>query len=141
MNSQRLRQHPQGLHKSKPDGVPVLKDVSRHYLLSQTKKLPSIDICLQGKIYFFSNGVSLGIISTLKGMPQTQLQMPTQNKLSVISVDFLCHLAFFRHFIFCPTDLLLVYSGFLFCFDMSFLVVCFSFGVCFSCFFFYCFVF
>ena len=64
VNSQRLWQDARGLHRFKPDGVPVLRGKSGHELPSLTKKLSTISICLQRKKLVLFNSVSLGILTT-----------------------------------------------------------------------------
>lgn len=59
MNSQRVWQHTQGLHRSEPDGVPVQRWEGRLDLPSPSKKLTPISNHKQKKITF-SKEVSMG---------------------------------------------------------------------------------
>lgn len=52
MNSQRLWQHAQGLHRFKPEGVPALRRGHGHGFLLLTKQLSSIDTLIKVKISF-----------------------------------------------------------------------------------------
>lgn len=52
MNSQRLRQHAQGLQRSKSDGVPAMRKEAGHRLPSLTKNLSPTDNPCKGKVGF-----------------------------------------------------------------------------------------
>lgn len=74
----------QSLHSFRPKRDPVLRGVHGHGLLPLTKKLSVTDIHLaKEKLIFFSSGVSLDILTTLKSRPTSSRRWPKQNKVMV----------------------------------------------------------
>ena len=92
MNTQRLWQHAQGLHRFKADGDPVLRGESGHALPFITRKLPSIDNHLPRRHYFPTVESLTEYTSHTQGQPCTQQEMLKENELKDIFVDFFCPL-------------------------------------------------
>lgn len=93
MNTQRQWQHAQGLHSSKPGGIPVLRRESGHVLHCPTKKLLPVDNHLRRKKLIFSSGVS----AYKKAGPRPSRGRPTQNELGANFGGVLSHTALSRH--------------------------------------------
>jgi hypothetical protein len=64
-------EHTQNLNKFKPDEVPTLKRGSEHRKRSCLQLIPA----RKERQSIFSNGVSLGISTTLQGRPHAQEQL------------------------------------------------------------------
>lgn len=75
----RLWLHAQSLHRFKHDVVPVLRQGKGHGLQLLSKQLSPTGIYLQRKNLVFSNGASLGTLTTLKGNLMLSRRQPRQN--------------------------------------------------------------
>lgn len=81
MNSYGLRQHAEGLHRVKPDGVPALRGQVTQ-LPSLTKRLSPIDNCLRKKSWFSSIESHRVDKPHLRASPMPSNRWPKQNKFN-----------------------------------------------------------
>jgi hypothetical protein len=107
----------------------VFRGESRYEFLILTNRISAINTCLQRRNLFFSNGVSLSILSIFHGRPLALEKLANTNGLLFPfcnCVLFLLFLIFLYYWIFCLFDL--VFALF-FCFFFH-LFVCVSVCVC-----------
>lgn len=103
MNSQRLGQHTQDLHRFKPDTIPALNGRTGY----KDTPTPNHEVIykrelLVKRLSVFSNGVSLNISMTPQDKPYTQ-EWLTNDKINsmVVFVYILFNFALFGHFLSC----------------------------------------
>lgn len=97
MNSQRLGQHAQGLHRSKPDEVPTLGGKSGYNPNGNQETISNSQLFARENFVFF-NGVSLSTQTTLKKASHPAIDGQPQINSMAFWGFFSSHIALFGYF-------------------------------------------